>query len=202
MNDILSKYLPENAVERVFGLIKQHNVHLKIVNERATRHGDYRRTYGGKHIITVNSSLNKYRFLITLIHEIAHLVAFEKYGTNIKPHGSEWKYTFKVLMVPFINTSVFPDSMIRVVAKHFINPKASSDTDAVLSMALQKYDFKEKYVGKNFLNDLPQGCYFRIKDGRVFQKGSLIVKRYKCMEVKTQNLYFFKPNAVVELVKL
>jgi hypothetical protein len=27
--------------------------------------------------ITVNSNLNKYKFLITLIHEISHLVAFE-----------------------------------------------------------------------------------------------------------------------------
>lgn len=202
MNDILSKYLPENAVERVFGLIKQHNVHLKIVNERATRHGDYRKTPSGKHLITINASLNKYRFLITLIHEIAHLVAFEKYGTNIKPHGSEWKYTFKVLMVPFINTSIFPDSMIRVVAKHFMNPTASSDTDTMLSIELQKFDFDEKHVGKNFLNDLPLGSYFRIKDGRIFQKGSLIVKRFECMEVKTKRLYAFKPNAVVELVKL
>jgi RNA recognition motif-containing protein len=31
----------------------------------------------GKHEITVNSNLNKYKFLITLIHEISHLVAFE-----------------------------------------------------------------------------------------------------------------------------
>jgi predicted SprT family Zn-dependent metalloprotease len=44
----------------------------------------------GKHEITVNSNLNKYKFLITLIHEISHLVAFEKFGRNIKPHGNEW----------------------------------------------------------------------------------------------------------------
>jgi hypothetical protein len=102
LNETLARYLPEHAVKPVFELIVANEVHLKIVNERVTRHGDYRKAAGGKHEITVNANLNKYRFLITLIHEISHLVAFEKFGRNIKPHGGEWKYTFQRLMVPFI----------------------------------------------------------------------------------------------------
>ena len=82
---VLSKYIPEAAVLPAFELIKQNDVYLKIVNERVTRHGDYRKTKDGQHQITVNASLNKYRFFITLIHEIAHLVAFKKFGRNIKP---------------------------------------------------------------------------------------------------------------------
>ena len=84
MDDILKKYLPERAVSPCLELIQDTQVHLKIVNERVTRHGDYRRMQDGRHQITVNASLNKYRFLITLVHEIAHLVAFEKYGRRIK----------------------------------------------------------------------------------------------------------------------
>ena len=76
MKEILARYIPERALEPAFQLIVKCNVHLKIVNERVTRHGVYRKTPDGRHQITVNSSLNKYRFLITLIHEIAHLVAF------------------------------------------------------------------------------------------------------------------------------
>ena len=93
MKEILGKYIPDQAVEPVFELIKALGVHLKIVDERVTRHGDYRRLADGGHQITVNTNLNTYRFLITLIHEIAHLVAFQKYGARIKPHGKEWKYT-------------------------------------------------------------------------------------------------------------
>ena len=77
MKTVLEKYIPEHSVDAVFELIKANQVHLKIVNERVTRHGDYRKGLSGKHVITVNTSLNKYRFLITLIPEIAHLVAFE-----------------------------------------------------------------------------------------------------------------------------
>ena len=80
MSETLLKYLPEHSVNLCFELIKTNGVHLKIVNERQTRHGDYRKGISGKHEITVNSSLNKYRFLITLVHEISHLVAFEKFG--------------------------------------------------------------------------------------------------------------------------
>ncbi|MEC8832566.1 MAG: sprT domain-containing protein, partial [Bacteroidota bacterium] len=80
MNSTLQKYLPEQAVVPCFELIKTHGVHLKIVSHRVTRHGDYRRLPNGLHQVTVNASLNKYRFLITLVHEIAHLVAFETYG--------------------------------------------------------------------------------------------------------------------------
>ena len=100
MKSILEKYLPKAAVDRVFTLIQIYHVHLKIVNERQTRHGDYRRHPDGFHQITVNANLNKYRFLMTLIHEIAHLVAFEKYGRNILPHGTEWKITFQHFSLP------------------------------------------------------------------------------------------------------
>lgn len=79
-----------------------NQVHLKIMNERITRHGDYQKGLREKHEITVNVSLNKYKFLITLVHEISHLVAFEKFRHNIKPYGNEWKYSFQRLMIPFI----------------------------------------------------------------------------------------------------
>jgi SprT protein len=101
MMEALSKYIPEAAVLPAFELIKQNDVYLKIVNERVTRHGDYRKTKDGQHQITVNASLNKYRFFVTLIHEIAHLVAFKKFGRNIKPHGTHfcpyWPYILKTL---------------------------------------------------------------------------------------------------------
>ena len=123
MSETLSKYLPEHAVQPIFALIVQNQVHLKIVNERVTRHGDYRRAENGKHQITVNSTLNKYRFLVTLIHEISHLVAFEKFGPRIKPHGAEWKYTFQRLMIPYIRPEIFPSHLLPLLARHFKNPQ-------------------------------------------------------------------------------
>ncbi|WP_343625978.1 SprT-like domain-containing protein [Flavobacterium lindanitolerans] len=197
MSEVLSKYLPEHAVEPCFELIKANEVHLKIVNERVTRHGDYRKGPGGKHEITINSNLNKYKFLMTLIHEIAHLVAFKKFGRNIKPHGNEWKYTFQQLMVPFIRPEIFPSQVLPLMARHFRNPAASSDTDATLSLALKQFD---KENDKSYIFEIPYGSFFRIHNGKIFKKGAQRIKRFECQEVRTGRIYLFSPNAEVELL--
>lgn len=198
MSDTLLKYLPEHAVNLCFELIKTNGVHLKIVNERQTRHGDYRKGLSGKHEITVNSNLNKYRFLITLVHEISHLVAFEKFGRNIKPHGNEWKITFQQLMVPFIRPEIFPNSVLSLVANHFRNPTASSDTDARLAFALKQFDERKPDV--HYIHEVPSGSLFRIKNGRIFKKNGLRTKRYECIEVNTGRLFLFNANAEVEII--
>ncbi|HET8754091.1 MAG TPA: SprT-like domain-containing protein [Salinimicrobium sp.] len=199
MKNILEKYLPSHAVNPVFELIERHHIHLKIVNERKTRHGDYRKLPQGAHQITVNANLNKYRFLITLIHEIAHLSAFESYGRMIKPHGPEWKKVFQSLMLPFIRPEIFPSEVLPYIARHFKNPKASSDTDAKLSVVLKKFDLPND---KNYIYELPQGSTFRIYNGKVFKMGIRRVKRYECVELNTGKIYLFQPNAEVELLKM
>ncbi|GLU43797.1 SprT-like domain-containing protein [Allomuricauda sp. NBRC 101325] len=199
METTLQKYLPERAVMPCFELIKTNGVHLKIVNHRVTRHGDYRRLPNGLHMITVNASLNKYRFLITLVHEIAHLVAFEKYGRRIKPHGEEWKQTFQHLMVPFIRPEVFPNQLLPIIANHFKNPKASSSTDARLSIALKAFDTEER--NQKYVFELPYGSVFRLYNGKLYRRGNQRVKRFECVELATGRLYLFQPNAEVELVE-
>jgi hypothetical protein len=179
-------------------LIKENAVHLKIVNERVTRHGDYRRLENGQHQITVNATLNKYRFLITLVHEIAHLVAFEKYGRRIKPHGLEWKRTFQYMMLPFIRPEIFPSGLLPLLARHFRNPKASSSTDAQLYIALKK--FNEQQSDKSYVFELPMGSIFRLYNGKLFRKGNRRTKRYECVEVSSGKVYLFQPNAEVELI--
>jgi SprT protein len=197
MSEVLQKYLPEQAVSMCFELIKANHVHLKIVNERLTRHGDYRKHPDGFHQITVNSSLNKYRFLMTLVHEIAHLVAFEKYGRHIKPHGDEWKLTFQRLMVPFIRPDIFPNQLLPLLARHFRNPKASSDTDTTLSLALKQFDPEND---KNYIFEIPYGSVFRIHNGKIFKKIAQRLKRYECQELSSGKIYLFNPNAEVELL--
>ena len=198
MNEVLSKYLPKASVGPVFELVKAFNVHLKIVNERVTRHGDYRKMPNGQHLITINSNLNPYRFLLTLVHEIAHLVAFTNFGRSIKPHGKEWKQTFRELMLPFLRPEVFPMELLPYLALHFKNPRASSDTDSRLSLALKEYDPPND---KNFIFEIPSGGTFRLYNGRTFIRGKKRVKRFECKEISTGRIYLFNPNAEVEFLK-
>lgn len=198
MKEGLSKYLPTNSVEMVLELLNHDRLELKIKNERRTRHGDYRRLPNGKHQISINNSLNPYRFLITLIHEIAHFEAYSKYGRQIKPHGIEWKHTFKILMLPFINPGIFPEELLPMLAKHFKNPKATSDTDVKLALALKQFDAPND---KSFIFDVPYGQTFRLYNGKIFKKGNIRRKRYECIELRTGRTYLFNPNAEVEILE-
>ena len=197
MQNTLQEYIPQQAMTMVLNLLKHDHLTVKIKNERKTRHGDYMRLPNGKHQITVNSNLNHYRFLITLIHEIAHFEAYKAYGRFIKPHGLEWKRTFQHLMLPFLNPEVFPYDLLPLLAKHFKNPKASSDTDVALAYALKQFD---DTTNKTYVFELPLGGTFKLYNGKVFKKMHKRVKRYECIEIKTGKLYLFNPNVEVELI--
>jgi hypothetical protein len=197
MLDQLQNYIPKASFSLIQKLLEHDNLIVKIKNERKTRHGDYIRLSNGRHQITINSNLNKYRFLVTLVHEIAHFEAYKKYGTLIKPHGIEWKITFQHLMLPFLNPEIFPIELLPLLANHFKKPKASSDSDASLSLALKQFDAPNN---KTFIFDVPVGRDFKLYNGKVFRMGKKRVKRYEGIEVKTGRLYLFNPNAEVELL--
>lgn len=196
MVDSLKDFIPNAALDQVSKLLLHDNLVVKIKKERKTRHGDYRRLPNGKHQITINSNLNPYRFLITLVHEIAHFEAYTTYGKLIKPHGPEWKSIFQHLMLPFIRPEVFPNDVLPLLAMHFKNPKASSDSDPVLSLKLKQYDPPN---GKTFIFEVPEGATFRLYNGKVFRKGPKRRTRFECTELASGRLYVFNPNAEVEL---
>lgn len=197
MQTRLLNFIPTAAQPLITELLAFDHLVVKVKNERKTRHGDYRELPKGKHQITVNSNLNCYQFLITLIHEIAHFEAYNNYGRFIKPHGKEWKKTFQHLMLPFLRPEIFPSELLPLLANHFRNPKASSDTDTKLALALKQYN---EANDKTYVFEVPLNQTFKLYNGRVFKQGKQRRKRFECMEVKTGKLYLFNPNAEVELL--
>ncbi|MDX1271999.1 SprT-like domain-containing protein [Bizionia paragorgiae] len=197
MQDTILNHIPKQAQAQVLQLLEEDGLSVIVKKERKTRHGDYRKLPNGKHQITINSNLNSYRFLITLIHEIAHYDAYKRYGRFIKPHGLEWKHSFQHLMLPFLNPDVFPLKLLPLLARHFKNPKASSDTDTALAYALKQYDPPNN---KTYVFEVPQGSAFKLYNGRVFKMVGKRTKRYECVEVKSGKVYLFNPNAEVEVI--
>ncbi len=152
-------------------------MHLKIVNGRKTKHGDFRVLPNGKTQITVNSTLNKSQFLLTLVHEIAHHVTYQNYR-GVKPHGKEWKKAFQELMKPLLTTDVFPKEVLPYLVNHLKNPKASTDTDANLSLALRGFRAKK---GNVFVSQLSDGVVFKFR-GQQFKRGKKRRIRYECTQ--------------------
>lgn len=179
----------------VLSWIEEYKFLLKITKSRASKLGDYRAPYRGKsHQITVNHNLNKFSFLITVIHEVAHLTVWNKYGTKVQPHGNEWKEDFKILLEPFLNLEIFPPDILKSLYSYSINPKASSCSDIDLAKVLKRYDEVSDYV---HLENIVEDSTFRLKTGRTFIKGKQIRKRYICIDTLTKKKYLISPVAEV-----
>ncbi|MCC6251092.1 MAG: SprT-like domain-containing protein [Bacteroidia bacterium] len=197
---VLLKFLPPKSTHIIATWILHYNFDLKITHNRQTKLGDYKSPYNGKrHKISINHNLNTYAFLITLVHEIAHLTAFEKYGHKIKPHGAEWKQEYKKLMLPFINDEILPVDIQQALNNYLINPAAASCTDEVLLRTLKRYDKPNETLV--YLEDIPEKSIFKIAPNRIFEKGEKLRKRYKCQELDTKRIYLFSPLAEVKLVQ-
>ena len=195
----LQDFLPPNTFDAVFDYLKLYHVHLTVARERKSILGDYRhRTNAKNHRISINGNLNPYSFLITLLHELAHLLAFERFGNSISSHGKEWKNTFTHLLDKFIKQDVFPVDIKQALFLSLKNPAASSCADDVLLRVLKKYDAKQASL--KMVEELPLHTLFKTHDGKIFKKGQLMRKRFKCVEVKTGKLYLFSPVYGVEII--
>lgn len=196
----LKEYLPEGSFDDVVSYLHEYKVHLTVTRERKSVLGDYRNSHQDKnHRISVNGNLNKYSFLVTLLHELGHLLAFEKYGNRIPPHGVQWKNEFGKILARFITKKIFPGDIEAELIKSLKNPAASSCAEDSLLRILKKYD--PHRPGFFFVEELPENSVFRVKGGNSFSKGKKMRKRYLCKDLSTGKLFFFSPVAEVELVK-
>lgn len=195
----LQNYLPPGTGDAVMAYLQQHKVHLTIAKERASILGDYRhRTNHANHRISVNGNLNKFAFLITLLHELAHLLTFEQYANKVQSHGKEWKMIFGQLLAQFVAHKIFPPDIEKEMLVSLKSPAASSCAEDGLLRVLRKYD--EGNPTQQLVEEVALNKLFRTKDGRLFRRGNKLRKRFKCQEVKTGKLYLFSPVYQVEVV--
>ncbi len=196
----LKDYIPEESFDGVMEYLTRYKVQLTVTRQRQSILGDYRHAHAGKtHRISVNGNLNKYAFLITLLHELAHLLTYERYGHRVQAHGTEWKASFANVLAQFLQHTIFPEDIANALGKSLHNPAASSCADEGLLRVLKKYDpIKEGFF---LLEQLPQKSHFVINGGRVFEKGEKIRKRYKCREIESGKIYLFSPVYEVKLLK-
>jgi hypothetical protein len=195
---ILQKYLPEKSVELIYKWLREYHIHLKISRKRSSKLGDYRSPHKGKgHQITVNHDLNPYAFHITLVHEIAHMLVWEKFRNRVRAHGPEWKDTYRELMIPFFEMNIFPDDIGEALLNYLSRSYASSGSDLELSRTLQKYD---KEPGLT-LEEIKEGSLFRIQNGKTYKKGPLNRKRYKCVRLDNNKVYLVSALVQVEVVE-
>ncbi|MBT2621528.1 MULTISPECIES: SprT-like domain-containing protein [Chryseobacterium] len=188
----LEKYLPPNTLQYLKIWFSDYYIHIKITRNRNSKLGDYRKLPDHSHEITINSTLVPQLFFFVLTHELAHLIAFEKYGRRISPHGNEWKETFRRMLLE--STEVYDEALRPIIMKFSKSPKANF----MASPDLVKYFHIEKQDDKlQFIEELKEGDYFMYRNEKYFLEG-LIKKNYLCKNLATGRKYSFKPLARVE----
>jgi len=192
----LRTFLPSGSEQYVAEFLINKVVHFTITKERKTKYGDYRQPYQGKpHLISVNGNLNKYAFLVTTLHEMAHLTAYEKYKNSVNPHGSEWKQEFQLIFKPVLDLNILPVDITLAVSNYLKNIKASSCGDDALYRVLKRYD---KTQG-TLVEHLEFGEKFKLKD-QIFVKGKKLRKRYECKVLNSNQIFRVLGVAEVERV--
>lgn len=191
------KYIPEEFVAYVVDLLFEHKTIFKVSKPRKTKLGDYRfLREKNAHKITVNSDLNPYSFLITTLHEFAHLKTFVAYKNTVSPHGVEWKEAFKELLIPVLEHPTFPEDIKKVLKRTLNNLKASSCTDINLYRVLKAYDSK---TDKSLLEEIENNSLFQLNT-KSYRRGRLRRSRYECMEIQSGKLYLVHRLAEVDVL--
>lgn len=156
---ILQEHVPPAAVSYCVDLWNASPFELKLTKSRQTKVGDFTSRGTRSHPrITLNHDLNPYLFLMTYVHEVAHLRVYLERGNRVDPHGEEWKSAFTDLMVPLLWESVFPEEILHELRRHMINPRASSFADTHLTHAFRKFD--KNVQAFMVLSDVPEGSIF------------------------------------------
>lgn len=187
--ETLRHFLPQEAVEDAIAYLHQYHIKLIIRRERKSVLGDYRPAHAGKpHTISVNGNLNPYHFLITFLHELAHLMTYLAHQRRVAPHGTEWKQCFTGLLSVFTRKNIFPQDLETAIRRSQERISASTCSDPDLYRALSRYDQPR---GTVLVESLPLHTHFRTEDGRRFLVTAKRRTRYECTETATGKRYLF-----------
>ena len=199
--DILTKYFPKNTYPVLSDVINSHEFSFKATKNRTSKLGDFRVRQGHLPLITVNGTLNSYSFLITFLHELAHLAAHLKFGRGIKPHGYEWKSQFQEYLLICIKNNIFPDDLLTHLLLFTNNPKASTSASPDLMKALAKYDCNSnKTVDTLYLDDILIDHFFIFR-GETYKKLDKRRTRALCERLSNKKRYTISGHAEVTLQK-
>jgi len=195
--EIFRRFVPGEAVTYCVKLYDYFGFEFKIKKARLTKFGDYKYDrQNHRHIITINNDLNPFAFLVTYLHEVAHLVTYQEYKNKVQPHGTEWKTNFQKVAKPVLKESVFPKAVLESLKRYLNNPKASSCSDPHLFQVLKLFDEEN---GKILLKTLkPQDEFlFNSKRYKHLEKRRT---RIVCLNLENGRKYLINQLAEVELV--
>ena len=189
---ILEQYLPSDTQPFLRRWFASYKIHIRITRDRNSKLGDYRKMPDKSHEISINSTLDRQLFFFVLTHELAHLIAFEKFGGRISAHGQEWKSTFREMLLESI--SIYTSDLQPVIRQFAKNPKANFMASPEL---VRFFHVDDPDDSQFFVEQLAPDSEFLYK-GDLYKMIEKKKKLYLCVNLKNSKKYLFRPLAKVE----
>lgn len=195
---ITAPYLPEAALDYCCDLWRLYDFKLNLSKDRKTKLGDFRYSSTSNLFqVSVNKGLNQYAFLITYLHEVAHVCTYRRYKNKVKPHGPEWQQNFRQLAAPLLKEDIFPAEVLKAFVNYLQNPAASTSGYPPLTLALRNFDEQES--PQQLLAHLETGTKFLFKE-RTFIKVGKKRTRALCRDLHNGRNYLISEVAQVQAV--
>jgi len=193
---LLNERLPAGSDLLVLEWLERIQINILITRPRNSKLGDFRPPHKNRPPrISINSDLHPVEFLITLAHELAHAVNWNKHGRSAKPHGIEWKYEFRGLLLQILESGLLETKFEEAIkACYFKRESLASSTCRNLR---RLFDIDNPASDNVRLEDIPVGSVFLTKSRKYLIKGEKIRTRYKCREVKSRRIYTVHPMAEI-----
>ena len=183
---ILKKYIPKNSEDIYLRILSENKFRLIIKNPRQTKYGDFRPSHNNKPAtITINNNLCEAQFHLTFLHEIAHLIAWNKYKNKIKPHGQEWFYEFKLLLKESLENNIFSKEIEHAIIKCFFLKQNYNNNCIAIKKAIKAENSTDILTIEN----IPENTVFTLKNNKQFLKEKKRRVKYLCTETKSKKKY-------------
>jgi len=184
--ELFTCYVPPAAVAYCRRLWEDWSFALRVTRPRRTRLGTHQFDPTTGHLVTVNADLGPEAFLITYLHEVAHVVTVRQSRRRPQPHGAAWKRAFRALLEPVLTEAVFSPAVLQPLRAYALNPTAATSSYPPLAGALQSLEAPPDDT--TTVAQVPEGEAF-VLHRRTFVRGPLRRTRALCTEAGTGRKY-------------
>lgn len=194
----LRRYLPTDAVQPFWEYMQHYRIAFHITRSRHTKLGDYRlpTPAHSQHAISVNGDLNPAFFLWVLLHEMAHLDTFVRYGRSVRPHGREWQQAYALQLQHYLHC--FPQEIQPLIVRYISSLPLSHPRKNDIERQLSLLGIE---VGNSFpvLNELTAGSQFALRSHpeRRFRAIEKRRTRWLCLCIDDGRKYLISGTAEV-----
>lgn len=202
---LLAQKVPAYGLPIVGRLVRAYDFRFRFAKPRRSKLGDFTRSAQGAVTLTVNVDLSAELFLVTFLHEVAHLEATLGRTRRELPHGRRWQGCFGALLKELCRDAEgqMAQPLRDALLAHSAAPSATLHADvrlAALLLPAGKEASQSSVEGGSIVETLVAGTPFAYR-GRSFLLAGKLSKRHYATELKSGRLYSFAAQCRVRVLE-